>query len=225
MTDEARDFADDTDDEVEFISAERLIFFSDAVAAIAITLLALALPPPSGVASGAKSITVLHALWHQRDPYLAFLISFLVIGRHWRSHHRLFRYVARLDSRIITLNMVWMLMIVITPYATRVLTGNGGFGVRFAFYAITQVVTILTVLLMGRHIRRSDLSWPGAPALQSESDDAGLLTVAAVFAISIPLAFITPWAFTLWVVSTRACRAVQEALTRHQKGTQRDRSE
>ena len=64
-------------------------------------------------------------------------------------------------------------MIVITPFATRVLSGNGGFGVRFAFYAVIQVVTILTVLLMGRHIRRSDLSWPGAPALQSESDDAG----------------------------------------------------
>ena len=72
----------------------------------------------------------------------------MVIGGHWRSHHRLFRYVYRLDSRIITLNMIWLLMIVIIPFATRLLSGGGGFGVRFSLYAIIQVLTVLTFLLM-----------------------------------------------------------------------------
>ena len=98
--------------EVEFISAERLIFFSDAVVAIAITLLALGLPLPAHLTSDSTSHEVFHGMWADRSDYFAFLISFVVIANHWRTHHRLFRYVARLDRRIVTLNLIWLLMVV-----------------------------------------------------------------------------------------------------------------
>jgi uncharacterized membrane protein len=213
MTDQIGESEPDSGDigaEVEFISAERLIFFSDAVAAIAMTLLAFTLKVPGGASNGA----ILHNLWQDqyRLSYLEFLISFMVIGRHWRSHHSLFRDVTRLDSRIITLNMVWLLMIVIIPFTTKLLSsGAGGFGVRFSFYAIVQVLTVLTFLLMGRHLRGSELLRAGAPR-GSRDDDAALLTVAAMFAISIPVAFVTQWAFVFWVASVPAARAVRRCL-------------
>jgi uncharacterized membrane protein len=51
--------------------------------------------------------------------------------------------------------MLWLLMMVITPFATRVLTGNGGFAVRFALYASVQVIAFLCfsqmVAQMARH--------------------------------------------------------------------------
>jgi len=199
--------------EVEFISAERLIFFSDAVAAIAMTLLAFTLRVPGGGSDHA----ILHGLLMDRLSYLEFLISFVVIGGHWRSHHRLFRYVDRLDSRIITLNMVWLLMIVIIPFATRLLSGRGGFGVRFSLYAIIQVLTLLTFLLMSRHLRGSKLLRPGAPPPSPRDDDASLLAIAAMFAISIPVAFVPrwgEWAFVFWVASAPAARAVRRRLAR-----------
>ena len=87
-------------------------------------------------------------MWAAGTDYFAFLISFVVIANHWRTHHRLFRYVARLDRRIVTLNLIWLLMVVITPFATRLLSANGGFGARFTVYAIIQIVTILTFLLI-----------------------------------------------------------------------------
>lgn len=198
-------------DEVEFIAAERLIFFSDALVAIAITLLALSLRAPQNAASDRDLLT---ALWSQqnRNEYLAFIISFIVIGAHWRSHHRLFRYVSRLDPRIITLNMIWLLMIVITPFATRLLSGNGGFGVRFAFYALIQILTLLSFFLMARHIRGNALLRPGAPAPNPRDQDVVLLTVAAMFALSIPVAFISAidqGAFALWLLSAPAARAAR----------------
>jgi uncharacterized membrane protein len=208
VTDQIEDSEPDTGDvtaEVEFISAERLIFFSDAVAAIAMTLLAFTLKVPVGSSDRA----ILRGLWNDRLSYLEFLISFVVIGGHWRSHHRLFRYLNRLDSRIITLNMVWLLMIVIIPFATELLSGRGGFGVRFSLYAIIQVLTLLTFLLMSRHLRGSKLLRPGAAQPSPRDDDASLLAIAAMFAISIPVAFVTQWAFVFWVASSPAARAVR----------------
>jgi uncharacterized membrane protein len=196
-------------DEVEFIAAERLIFFTDAVVAIAMTLLAfdLRIPDLTRVISNGAAIA---ALWGKpyRLGYLAFLISFVVIGNHWRAHHRLFRNVSRLDARIISLNMVWLLMIVIMPFATRVLSGTGAFGIRFGLYAVIQVIAMLTALLMSRHVRANALLRPGAPGSGTRYDDATLLTVATMFAISIPVAFVTQWAFAVWVATVPAARLI-----------------
>jgi len=213
MTDQIEESQPDTGDiaaEVEFISAERMIFFSDAVVAIAMTLLAFSLPLPHHIASDASDETVWDAVWAGRIDYLTFLISFAVIANHWRLHHRLFRFVYRLDARIITLNMLWLLMIVIIPFATKLISGAGGFGIRFTVYAAIQILTVLTFLLMSRHIRASDLQRAEVPpGGRRDDDDVGLLTVAAMFAISIPVAFLTQWAFVFWIASAPAARAVR----------------
>jgi uncharacterized membrane protein len=192
---------------VEFISAERLIFFSDAVVAIAITLLALALPVPHGATSRA----IFKDMWASRDAYFAFLISFVVIANHWRSHHRLYRNVTKLDGRIVTINMFWLLLIVITPFATKLLNAKGGFGARFTVYAVIQVATILTYFFMSRHIRTGHLLRPSAPAPATRADDAALLAVAGMFALSIPVAYASnnQWAFAIWVAAVFAARAVR----------------
>jgi len=216
MTDQTEDLPGTTREDgadVEFISAERLIFFSDAVAAIAITLLALALPLPPRVTT---SHDVLRGMWAERDAYFAFLISFVVIANHWRSHHRLFRSVVRLDGRIVTINMFWLLLVVITPFATRLLSANGGFGARFTIYAVIQIATILTFLVMSRHIRSGHLLRPGATAPATRADDAALLAVACMFGLSIPVALASgsQWAFVIWVASWFAVRAMRRASSR-----------
>jgi uncharacterized membrane protein len=208
-TEDSRPDAGQSADEVEFISAERLIFFTDAVVAIAMTLLAFGLRIPH-FTTDMSDKAALEALWDPyRLGYLAFLISFVVIGSHWRTHHRLFRDVSRLDTRIITLNMVWLLMIVIMPFATRLLSGGNGFPIVFGLYALIQVITILTALLMSRHIRAGHLLRPGAAEARPTDDDATALTFAVMFAISIPVAFQTSWAFAIWVAAAPVARIVR----------------
>jgi len=196
---------------VDLVSAERMVFFSDAVVAIAITLLALVLPVPPHLTTNTPNAQTFSEIWAYRDAYLAFLISFAVIANHWRSHHRLYRDVTRLDRRIITANMFWLLLIVITPWATRLIAGDGGFGARFAIYAVIQILTILTFLAMSRHIRSGHLLRPGASAPTTRIDDAAYLAVAATFAVSIPVAVVydTQWAFAIWVASVFTARAVR----------------
>ena len=82
-------------------AAERLVFFSDAVVAIAITLLALELPIPQGGSTG----VLLNSLGTNSIAYLTFLISFLVVGAHWQAHHRVFRYLRWVDGTFVHLNL------------------------------------------------------------------------------------------------------------------------
>lgn len=180
-------------------AAERLIFFSDAVVAIAITLLAFTLPIPKGNTTA----EVLHAVGGYKNQYLAFLISFFVIGSYWRFHQRLFRSIPRLDSRVTAANMIWLLAVAITPYATRVLSQNGAFGLRFTFYAAIQFLTLLCFFVMNRDLRRAGLL---PDVAESQVREVRILTVAALFLISIPLAFVTQWAYLAWIAAAPATR-------------------
>jgi uncharacterized membrane protein len=183
------------DVEVRAIAAERLTFFADAVIAIAITLLALELPRPAGD-TNAK---VLHSAWEYRDEYIAFLISFLVVGAHWGGHHRVFRYVTSLDGRLASYSMYWLLMQVLTPFATKVLTGDGAFETRFIFYASVQAAAGLLFLLMVREIYRHRLYRPDTPPQMFTRAVWRTGVMAVAFLVSIPIAFLTHWAYLCWV--------------------------
>lgn len=196
--------------------SERVVFFTDAVSAIALTLLALDLPVP-GTGPGAPLTN--GALWQflsdSRSAYLPFVISFVVIGAHWRAHHRLFRAAARLDRRVISVNMFWLLMIVLTPYAARLLSysppGARNFGVRFSLYAVIQVLTLLALLVMSVLLRRGGLLRPGAAAPLSRFDQRAVLLTAVMFAVSIPVSFASQWAYLCWVACGVIIRWVRRA--------------
>ena len=190
--------------EVETISTERLVFFSDAVVAIAITLLALGLPLPTGDTNQA----VLTSLRHNLDDYIAFLISFIVIAAHWRGHHRVFRYV-RSVGPILRWNMLWLLFIVVTPFATRVLNEDGGFQVRFILYAAVQVLASVSFLAILWGIWRHDLLREGSPPGLVRSSAVRLGGLAVTFLLSIPLAFVTRYAYFIWFAVPFAAVAIR----------------
>lgn len=81
------------------LGLERLIFFSDAVFAIAIMLLALEirLPASENLMDDAQLFAQLAGLWHR---YLGYFISFMVIGIFWMAHYRKYRFIKRYDSRL-----------------------------------------------------------------------------------------------------------------------------
>ena len=190
------------DDEPGFEAraADRLIFFSDAVVAIAITLLAIDLPVPAGhtVPEFWSSVR------HNDGSYAAFLISFMVIAASWSHHHDVFRYVQRVDSRLRTFDVAWLLMIVLTPFATKLLTANehdtvGAHALRFGFYALLQVLASAALLAMAHRMMSHHLQAPDAPLAGSDEDwqSYGLMLG---FGLSIPVFFITTYAWLLWVL-------------------------
>jgi TMEM175 potassium channel family protein len=193
------------DREIESAAAERLNFFSDAVVAIAITLLALGLPLPHG----RTNAEVWQSLRGHSVAYLAFLVSFAVIGSHWSAHHRVFRYLARLGGSLRQWNMLWLLMMVITPFATRVLTGAGGFAVRFALYASVQVVAFLCFSQMVGQMARHRLLMRSTPPQVIVSARLRAVGMLSAFAISIPVAFATHWAYLCWIAPPAVARGAR----------------
>jgi uncharacterized membrane protein len=104
------------------VAFERVIFFSDAIVAIAITLLALDLKlgiePDHPV-----SFSDLLLPWRN---YLAFVLSFINIAGFWRTHHNAFVYINKMDDRMMFLNICWLFLVVTLPFATTLVSAHFG---------------------------------------------------------------------------------------------------
>ena len=92
----------------------RLEAFSDGVFAVAITLLALDLTV-AGPAGHGSLTDQLHEKW---PAFLAYLISFFMIGIVWVNHHVLVRSIVKVDRNQLFLNLVLLLFVVLIPFAT-----------------------------------------------------------------------------------------------------------
>jgi len=181
------------------VAAERLTFFADAVIAIAMTLLALDLFAPKGTEDTTNS-ALLDLMWRNRETYIGFLISFYVIGTHWSSHHRIFRYVTRIGGRLTLFSLLWLFTLVVTPFATRMLTGEGAFQVRFILYAVVQALSGVFFLLMVREIQANRLYRADIPPDKFSNAYFGSGALAAGFLASVPVSFYTTNAYDCWIV-------------------------
>ncbi|TYQ10180.1 UNVERIFIED_ORG: putative integral membrane protein [Gordonia westfalica J30] len=94
----------------------RLIAFADAVVAIALTLLVL---PLVDIANDLREETsVAEVISDHSLELTSFLVSFVVIWILWRQHHQTMEYFRSYDSVLINLTFVWLLTVVILPFAT-----------------------------------------------------------------------------------------------------------
>jgi uncharacterized membrane protein len=167
---------------------DRVLFFSDAVFAIAITLLVVDIRVPQVV------IHAGHQLYESRDKILSFVISFLVIGLFWMGHHRLFRYITALDRPLIFLNLLFLGTIAFLPYPTALLfAGNTRQPAAPAFYASCVAAAGLLELAVWLYATRAKGLVPASISPASRRYElAQLLPTPVVFALSIPVAFVAP---------------------------------
>ena len=99
---------------------ERLIFFSDAVFAIAITLLIIEIKVPELEHGAGSERDFLHAMLSLIPKFFGFTFSFFIIGLYWFIHHRMFGYVVDYNGKLIWLNLLFLFSIVLMPFSTAV---------------------------------------------------------------------------------------------------------
>jgi uncharacterized membrane protein len=114
---------------------ERVVFFSDAVFAIAATLLVFNIRIPAAVGTGTALARFGRGLDQESGRILSWALSFYMIGRYWIAHHTMFRYFRHLDRRLIALNLLFLACVAFLPYATAVLGTWGDSSPGVAFYA------------------------------------------------------------------------------------------
>jgi uncharacterized membrane protein len=117
---------------------ERLIFFSDAVFAIAITLLVIEIEIPH---LDGDTAMALKALVRLLPSFFGFVLSFLVIGRFWIGHHNAFSMIDHYDGRLTWPNLLLLMCIALLPFATAFMAANIGQFIPTLFYNVMLLVT------------------------------------------------------------------------------------
>ena len=133
---------------------DRFNAFSDGVFAIAITLLVLELPVPTGS-------DLLGSLVEAWPEFLGYLISFAFIGASWMTHARTTRLMQGSDTLAAGLNLLALLFIALLPFSTSLMVSNlsgPDAAVAVVVYGLNVfVASVILTLLMAYLVRQQSL--------------------------------------------------------------------
>ncbi len=175
----------------EQLGLERIIFFSDAVFAIAITLLALELRVPDIPLNQAAELP--QRLIEMTPKFVSYLLSFLIIGSYWITHHRDFQFIQHYDRRLIWINLLLLMFVAFLPFPTAMLGNYPATQFTVTFYAATLAATGFSKSLLWWYASRGHRLIDPAldPLLISHIIRRSLIT-PFVFLFSIIVAIFNP---------------------------------
>jgi uncharacterized membrane protein len=174
------------------LSFERILFFSDAVFAIAITLLVLEIKIPHIEPEHVNEAGIRHVLIEMLPKFAGFLYSFFIIGMMWIEHHRIFRFIGNFDFGIIWRNLLFLLFVAFIPFPTGLFSEYFRSQTAFILYVMSFALAALVKVWTWSYAvsRRSEL-------LIAEADDDTIKRISRrswavpiVCAIAIALSFI-----------------------------------
>jgi TMEM175 potassium channel family protein len=171
------------------------------VFAISITVLTLSLRLPAHT----TDTGVAHALRKAIPSVFTYVLSFAVIGLYWIAHHRMFRYIDRLDAGLLLLNLAALCVVAFVPFLTSVLGDPESTTAAVVFYAATMCLLGCVVLALWIYVAlHHRLIKADTPALFLKHSLWRGARVPVVFAASIPIAFANPhtaeWFWLLIVI-------------------------
>ena len=179
---------------------DRIIFFSDAVFAIVMTLLILDIPVPD-IPSDSAAAELPGRVLDLWPKFVSYVLSFLVIGTYWMAHHGTFRYFEAYDRILMWLNLLFLLSISFVPFPTALLGEYGEQQFAVVSYAISLAVPrLLLASVWWYAIKRNLLSENLDPRI-SRYHLARSLAIPALFLLSIIVSFFSVSATILsWVL-------------------------
>jgi uncharacterized membrane protein len=161
---------------------DRIVFFSDAVFAIAITLLVLDIHVPEIPERLVDEQLPgrLLALW---PKYLSYVLSFVVILMYWMAHHITFRAIKRYDRTLIWLNSLFLMCIAFLPFPTSLIGEYGDNQLAVAIYAASVAVARLLLTAVWWYASSGH-------RLIDESFPASTIRIYLVRGLAVALAFV-----------------------------------
>jgi uncharacterized membrane protein len=178
--------------------SDRLLPFTDAVVAIAITLLILPLVEIGqdaqrkvGFGDFARLFEVLRG---STAPLIGFTISFFVIARLWWAHHAIFEHAEAWTAGMVVTNVFWLFTIVLLPWVTTLSTTFLGNWLVSLLYVGTMTLSSAMQTVLARLVVRS-LPTPEIGALERYYGNLTTLIafgLALALCVAFPLSFYTP---------------------------------
>lgn len=169
---------------------DRIIAFSDAVIAIAITVLLLPLAEVEIPEGG-----TLGDLIRENGALLGGLtLSWAIIAVFWLAHHRVFDHITFFDSLTVRLNFLWMFVIALMPLPTNILIQSEPTRETVGLYIGWMLLTSGILVLIQWHGRRTPGMMDADYIKTPEAHEAMVrsLLITAVFAICLLVALVQP---------------------------------
>lgn len=169
---------------------ERILFFTDAIVAIAITLMAFNLKVEVRIDHHLRFADIL-APWRS---YLAFILSFINIASFWRTHHLMFGYIKKMDSMLISINFLWVFSVVTLPFTTALVSAHFDDTPAIFLYSFNLfLLAIFQSLIWGYANKKTDFVPREQLSLNEESRFHLLINLDMVNGfVAIILSFINP---------------------------------
>ncbi len=178
----------------------RVVFFTDAVYAIALTLLVLDLHLPQMVGDPDAPGVMWSALGDLTPKFVSFGVAFILISRYWVANHSFFTSIVRVDPRYLSLTALNLAGVAFLPFPTSLVgeyvenpTSGVLFAINLAFVSTSE--TLLLAHAHRTHLMRARLS---ERAYRWQVIDS--IEPAIMFLVTIPLSFIHPWVMLIsWI--------------------------
>lgn len=186
---------------------ERMVLFSDAVFAIAITLLVIEIKIPELHGEHITDKALLGELKHLIPKFLGFIISFMLIGIYWTVHHRMFGYVTNYTPKLLRLNLLFLFFIALMPFSTGFYGEYTGVLMRdqlkvpMSFYVLNFACAGFVNYLMWVYITnpKNKVAEPSVDPEIAMLARIRSLTVPSVFVLMLIVAFLTNVIFAVYI--------------------------
>lgn len=184
----------------------RLEALSDAIIAIAITLLVIDLHVPELDGEGLDAGSLLRELAHFWPNYLGYVLTFALLGIIWVNHHNLLRYVARTNHTLNLFNLAFLFWVALAPFPTALLARYLGTDAERAvvliYAAWTLIASVAFWLVWGYGSRQPDLLREDTPPQLVRAINTSFLLGSLVYAVAVLVAWWAPWIALALVILT-----------------------
>lgn len=179
----------------------RVVFFSDAVYAIALTLLALDLRVGELTGDPDTPASMLRALDDLVPQLVAFAVAFALLASYWLAHHSFVARLDAIDGRLMTTNLTYLAFVALLPFPTSLIGEHEANPISGVVFAATLAVISMLEAVMLQHAHRAGLLRRRLTDREFRSERAAALQPAVMFLATIPLAFISPTVMLVsWLV-------------------------
>lgn len=190
----------------------RVAFFTDAVFAIALTLLVLDLRLPAMSGDPDRPSSMLGALDDLIPKFVSFGVAFILLALYWRGNHAFFTRLARYDHKYVSIVLVYLAAVAFLPFPTSLIGEFEANPISGVLFAVSLAMVSGLETLLTWHAQHAGLFRVPMPPQLFKWELIGSLVPFAMFIGTIPLAFVTP---TVMLFSWLAISPILGALVRH----------
>ncbi len=169
---------------------DRLVNFTDAVVAVAITVLVL---PIADLAVNSAEPTVWAVLGDNSGHVITFFFTFVVVAVMWRAHNKVFNRLSGFDNRIFWYNLAWLAAIAFLPVTSNLYGSANAAGERawgggadlggsgLLYWSSLGIVSIWGTAIAAHAQRHPELTEPQLDAPQKGNSEAVAPPTSPVF--------------------------------------------